>query len=324
MALPTKTITWDNLNSSTMAEFDKNYRDGVGKSNLLLRKLLEKKKGVTGGESYSTPIMYALGNGGSYKGMQVLTPTDKEIITTAKFEPAHYEVDITIAKTDMIANQGSSKVFDLLQAKYDNAKMTMDNKLTVPLFGDGTIATYGTAPIVGIAAAIDVDPTSDPTPGAYGGITRDTTAATDYWKNQYKDMTSLATLTMLKLQQLWGTCSDGIIHPDIIVTTQAIFDKCWALADARQQLGNEAAAKLGYTSIDFNGVPLLVDKNCTAGYLYMINTDFLYFKVDTSDDMAAGPFLMGTQQLAQTKYITWTGQLVCDNPRFQGVGFNLT
>lgn len=324
MALPTKTITWDNINSSTMAEFDSTIRDGVGKSNLLLRKLMEKKKGVSGGESYSTPIMHALGNGGSYKGFQVLTPTDKEIITTAKFEPAHYETDVTVCRTDMVANSGGAKVFDLMEAKYKSAQMTMDNLLTVPLYGDGSIATYGVAPIVGVAAAIDVDPTSNPTPGAYGGITRDATAATDFWKNQYKDMTSLATLTMQKLQQLWGLCSDGIIHPDIIVTTQSIYDKCWALADARQQLGNEAAAKLGYTSIDFNGCPLVVDKNCTAGYLYMINTDYLYFKVDTGDDMFSTPFLMSANQFAQTKLFSITLQFICDNPRFQGVGFNLT
>ena len=55
----------------------------------------------------------------------------------------------------------------------------------------------------------------------YGGITRDATTATDFWKNQIKNetTTALAGLTMYKLQTLWGLCSDADEHPDIIVTT---------------------------------------------------------------------------------------------------------
>lgn len=324
MATATRTITWDNLNTSSMAELDRTLKDGIFKKHLLLRKLNEKKKTYSGGVYITDPIMNALGNGGSYGGMEVLTPQDKQIVTTAVFEPAHYETDVTLSYTDDLANRGSAQVFDLLEAKYKSARSTMERNLTVGLFGTGEKATYGTAPIVGLQAAVANDPTTDPTAGAYGGITRDTTAATDFWKNQIKDMTSLATLTMLKLQNLWGLSSDGNEHPDIIITTQAIYDFVWNLADARQRLGNEEAAKLGYQSIDFNGVPLIVDKNCTAGVIYMLNTDYLYLKVHKDDDMASTPFLQGTTQLVKVKYITWTGQLINSNPRYQGVGYNLT
>ena len=324
MATPTKTITWDNLNSSSVWEFDRTLKDGIFKKHLLLRKLYENKKTYNGGVYITEPVMMARGNGGSYSGMDVLTPQEKQIVTTAVFEPAHYESDITLSYTDDLANRGPAQVFDLLEAKYENAKKTMEYNLTAALFGTGVKATYGNAPIIGLQAAVAADPTSDPTCGTYGGITRDATAATDFWKNQTKDMTSLATLSMLKLQNLWGLCSDGNEHPDIIVTTQDIYDKIWSLADARQQLGNEEAARMGYQSIDFNGVPLIVDKNCPAGVLYMLNTDYIYLKVHKDDDMAATPFLQGTTQLVKVKFVTWTGQLVCSNPRYQGVGINLT
>jgi hypothetical protein len=325
MSNPTRTITWDNLNSSTMGEFDRTLKDGIFKKHLLLQKLDEKKKTYAGGVYIAEPIMKARGTGGSYTGMDVLTPQDKEIVTTAVFEPAHYEADITVSYTDDLANRGQSQLFDLLETKYDNAKKTMEYHLTTALFGDGLKATYGNAPIVGLKAAVAIDPTADPASGAYGGITRDATSDTDFWKNQIKDESSgaLANLTMLKLQNLWGLCADGNEHPDIIVATQAIYDKVWSLADARQQLGNEEAAKMGYQSIDFNGVPLIVDKNCPDGYLYMLNTDYIYLKVHQDDDMAATPFLQGTTQLVKVKYVTWTGQLVCGNPRYQGVMFGL-
>lgn len=323
MSTPSRTITWDNLNSSSMAEFDRTLKDGIFKKHLLLRKLNEKKKTYSGGVYITEPIMNARGSGGSYSGMDVLVPQEKEIVTTAVFEPAHYEADVTLSYTDDLANRGPSQVFDLLEAKFDNAKRTMEYNLTVALFGNGLKATYGSAPLVGIQAAVATDPTTDPASGVYGGIARDATSATNFWKNQAKDMTSLASLTMLKLQNLWGLCSDGNEHPDIIVTTQEIYDFVWSLADARQRLGNEEAAKMGYQSIDFNGVPLIVDKNCPAGVIYMLNTDFMYLKVHKDDDMVSTPFLQGTTQLVKVKYITWTGQLVCCNPRYQGVGYNL-
>lgn len=326
MSNPAKTITWDNLNSSSMGEFDRTLKDGIFKKHLLLRRLDEKKKTYGGGVYITEPIMKSMGNGGSFSGMDVLTPQDREIVTTAVFEPAHYETDVTISYTDDLANRGQARIFDLLEAKYENARKTMEYHLTTALFGDGVKAVYGNAPIVGLKAAVASDPTANPAAGAYGGITRDTSAASDFWKNQVKDETSggLAGLTMLKLQNLWGLCSDGNEHPDIIVTTQPVYDMVWSLADGRQRLGNEEAAKLGYQSIDFNGVPLIVDKNCPAGFLYMLNTDYIYLKVHQDDDMAATPFLQGTTQLVKVKYITWTGQLVCGNPRTQGVMFGLS
>jgi len=324
MGAPTKTITWDNLNSSTTGVYDKNVKDGIFKKNMLLKKLYDAKKTYNGGIFVTEPIMNAEGNGGSYTGMQVLTPQDKQLVTTAVYEPAHYETDITLSYTDDLANRGPAQIFDLFEMKYTNAKQTMRKFLTTGIYSTGVKATYGTAPLVGLQAAVATDPTTDPTAGAYGGITRDTTAATDFWKNQYKDMTSLASLTMLKLQNLWGKCSDGDEHPDIITVGQDVFDKIWSLADARQQLGNEEAAKMGYQNINFNGVPLIADKNCPAGFLWMLNTNYIYLKIHEADDMVATPFLQGTTQLVKVKFITWTGQLVCSNPRYQGVGFNLT
>lgn len=323
--MSSRTITFDNLNTSTIGNYDKTLKDGIFNKDMILNKLTAAEKTYDGGVYLTEPVIKSRGNGGSYTGFQVLTPQDKEIVENGVYLPAHYETDITISYTDDLANRGSAQIFDLIEAKYMVAQKTMKYNLTSALFGTGVVATYGTAPIVGLQAAVDIDPTSNPTAGAYGGITRDTTTATDYWKNQYYDQSSgLAHLTMAKLQTLWGRCSDGEDHPDLIVATQDIWDKVWTLSDAKQQLGTEEALKLGFTSINFNGASMIVDKNCTAGYLYMLNTKYLYLKVHKDDNMEATPFLQGTTQLVKTKYITWTGQLVCSNPRYQGVMWGLT
>src|SRR3972149_5011089 len=248
MALPTKTITWNNLQSSVGSDMDKTIKDGVFNKNLLLEKLNAKKKIAPGGEDITEPIMYAEGTVESSTGYDELTVADKELITTGRFQWAEYVATISISETEQAKNQGPTKIFDLLEAKYYNAKETLSKTLTTGIFGTGVVATYGKAPIVGLQAAVADDPTTNPTAGNYGAIDRTTTPGSTCYRNQYYDLTSLATITMNKLQHLWGISSDGNRHPDLIVTTQDIYDQVWSLADARQRLGNEEAAKLGYQS----------------------------------------------------------------------------
>lgn len=324
MATPTRTITWDNLNSSVGPLMDGTIKDGVFFKNLLLEKLNAKKKTAPGGKYLTEPIMNAEGDVKTYSGYDVITASEKEIVTTSQYEWANIVGTISIAHTDELQNAGPTVVYNLVEAKYKNMILTMQKTMTTQIFGTGVKATYGNDCIVGLQAAVATTVTSNPSAGAYGGITRDSTTATDYWKNQIKDMTSLATLDMLKLQNLWGLVSDGNRHPDIIVTTQAIYDKVWSLADARQRLGNEEAARLGYQSIDFNGVPLIVDKNAPAGLLYMLNTEFIYLVTHEAEDFKATPFMIPTDQMIRVKHCTWSGQLVSSNPRMQGVAYNLT
>ncbi len=323
---PSKTITWDNLNSSTMDLFDKKLKDTLFNRHVLLKKLMEKNNTYPGGIYLSEPLTVEEGDGSFYRGFQNLNPTDKEQFTTAQFLPANLQVNISVSYTEDLQNRGPAQIFDLMAAKFEVAKQTMRKKMTTSvagLFGAG--AATGKA-IMGFQAAIADDPTANPTAGAYGGITRVGSTQVP-WRNFFLDggsESNLAGLTMVRLQTLWGDITDQDIQPDVIVTTQAIYNKIYGIADAIQRNGNELAKKMGMTSIDFNGVPLIVDKNCTAGRLYMINTSFLNLKSHVDDNMKAHPFVIGTGQLVKVKYITWTGQLVCSNPRYQGVYFALT
>lgn len=330
--MPSTTITWDNLNTAgPIADFDQTLKDGVFKPDMLLDKLTAKQKTYPGSEKLTEPVVSGKSNAGTFDKYKVVNPTDPQIMTTSEYTPGHYFAEIGLSYTDELANSGPNKILDLLEAKYFVAQRSLRFLFSTHLYQDGTTSIYdidgvtvSTKPIVGLAAVTAVR-SATPT-DTYGNITRGSTSATDYWKNQYKDGVSLAGAfgTNLNiLQNLWGLCSKQGEHPDIICTTQAVYDKIWEKADPRQRLGNEAAAKLGYQSIDFNGVPLIVDTNCTAGTLYMLNTNYLYFKVHANDNFKSGPFMQPSNQFVKVKYITWTGQLVCSNPRFQGVMFNL-
>lgn len=312
MALPTKSITWDNLESSTTMDFDKVLVDNIFNKRPFLYLLNQKKQTYTGGESMNIPLIYAeSSNKGDYNGYQELTTTETKQFTTANYHIAHYYTNLVISKTDMEKNRGNTAVFDLVKAKYQVSELTMEKQLTTALFGSETAAPK----LIGLGTHC---PTSANTLGGIDG------SVETWWANQTYDATSLASLTMAKMQAAWGEASDGTTHPTVIVTTQTIYDKIWSLADAKQRLGVESLVKLGFNNIEFNGVPIIVDKACTAAYMYMLNLDYLYLKVSDQDNMATTDWLTNTKQLAKVKYITWTGQLVSSNRRYQQVVYNLS
>ena len=77
-------------------------------------------------------------------------------------------------------------------------------------------------------------------------------------------------------------------------------------------------AYIGFPNIDFNGVPVIADPNCTSKTIYFINTKHLFLKYHKKANMIWTPFLRPSNQLLVVKYLKWTGQLVCNNPRTQG------
>ena len=110
------------------------------------------------------------------------------------------------------------------------------------------------------------------------------------------------------------------------MTTQAVYNQVWAVADSRQRLGVEEFNKMGFRgkTIDFNGIPIMVDKACPDGYLWMLNSKYLWLYVSDNGDMVWDTELRDPRYSSTFKYLYWTGQLVCNNRRRQFVATGLT
>lgn len=315
----TRSITWDNISTAgPIMDMNGTVYDAMFNKTPLLNKLV--KSGITydGGAKITAMIENGEADTGNYAPSDDFTFQDKELVTLAQWDPAYLWANMMITKDQIDECKSDKAVLDLMKFKYDNAMKTLRKTMTTQIFGDGTTSNS----IMGFDAAFQTVPTADPTAGAYGGLTR-VGADNVKWRNQVYDMTSLATATMLKLQYLWGLCSDDGEHPDLIVTTQAVYDKLWSLADAVMRLVPAEIAAMGYTGMTFNGVPLIVDKNCTPGRLYMINTKYTFLKSHSANNMATTGWVDKSGSLKKLNIITWKGQLVCANPRYNGVGFNL-
>ena len=320
MAINNRTITWDNLNVAQMDKFDRELHDEVYNSNIFLKKAYENKETYDGGQFIQFPVEFDTMPGGTIEGMQKVTTTDKEFITQGRIQRVMYYTQIAISETDKLDNAGGEgKILDLMAVKYEAAKKTMMRNLTAGLFSDNTSSGSFARRIAGLQYWFPNTQSS----GTVAGFNR----ATYGWfqHNVVNETTSgLAGLTTYKIQGLVGECTDGMERPDLIVTTQTVWDKIWSLADSRQRAGNEKMINLGYQNIDFSGIPIIVDKQAPTGKLFAINTKTLKFYVHKDADMAATPWLQPTDQLAFVKYIKWMGNLVCTVPRYNGVMHGLS
>ena len=122
------------------------------------------------------------------------------------------------------------------------------------------------------------------------------------------------------MTQMYGACSIDGDQPDLIVTTQVIYDAYeTALQANKRWAGDATLADAGFQSLQFKGATVVVDSHCPAEHMYFLNTRYLDFKVHSKRNFAFEDFKpQETRDVLQAR-IFWMGQLVCSNPRMQGL-----
>lgn len=152
--------------------------------------------------------------------------------------------------------------------------------------------------------------------GTYAGIERLTDAT--WWKAKQTALSDYISLEAM--QSMYGDLTDGEERPDIIVTTQDVWDDLWELLTPIQRAtSGQRSIDYGFRMIEFNGTPVVVDAQCTAGYMYFLNSRYLNlyplagyedpkwtgFKEPLNQDMIVGQFI-------------FKGNILCTNCRYQG------
>jgi hypothetical protein len=123
-----------------------------------------------------------------------------------------------------------------------------------------------------------------------------------------------------KMTQMYGACSIDNDQPDLIVTTQVIYDAYESSLQGNKRFDGDASlGDAGFQSLRFKGASVVVDSHCPAGHMYFLNTKYLDFKVHAKRNFAMEDFKALEAKDAIQARIFWMGQLVCTNPRMQGL-----
>ncbi len=271
------------------------------------------KKIVQGGFQVEVPLMWSkFAAGGFYQGYDLLDITPSDTVKNAAFDWKQSYAPVTVSGLDLIRGDSPEAVVNFLKLQFEQAQMQLADQIGFSLWTD---AVSNQKNIDGLKGAID-DGTVAPT---YGGITRSSNA---FWKSQIDSSTT--TLTLASMQAMFGSCQSGGRAPTVIFTTQANYNRYWALNTSGQAFpvqpaGHDAQlAQSGFSNLLFNGVPIIVDSNVPANHLFFCNENYMYLLVHPSGDFDFNDFIQPANQDAYTALILWAGNLILTNCARQG------
>jgi len=256
---------------------------------------------------------------GFYDGYDVLDTTPQTGISAAEYDWRQSAVTITISGKEERQNSGKEKMINLLESKIMQAEKSAKKIMDVAAFGSG--GDSGTKEINGLQQLVDVAPTTD----TIGGINR-ATATNAFWRNNATTgVGSFAANGLDEMRSMFNTCSDeGTDTPDILMTTQAIFEYYEKVLQVQERFVDTKTADAGFQNLKFKNETLMWDSNCTAGYMYFLNSDYLNLSVHSAADFVLEPFIKPVDQDAKSAKYLWMGQLVMSNASRQGVLAGIT
>lgn len=317
--MPTYT---DQILASWLQEIPSQMYNQISKSSPLMYMLMRKKKTWDqGGDTIKPHLKTARStSNGSYRGYDTLDITPQNTRQSATFNMKQYYGNLIISGYEELGDKGKNAIFKQLAIATDDAKDDLLDKFNQDIFGTG--AGNGGKNILGLQAAID----DGTVVGTYASIDR----STNPWWRSYANNTT-GTLNTAKMRSAVTRASLGggkggmDKAPDFIVTDPATWEIYANMVDGKttiqQPLGKvgEEFANLGFTSVSFQGIPVVYDEYCPVGTMYFINSNFLQFWVKPGRDFTPSEMVKPANMDAKVGQIFWAGELINTAPRKHAV-----
>lgn len=298
-------LTYDQVTAITQKKFIPKMRDNIFDSNPLLQR--SKKRGwyekLDGGERIVAPLIYATTSAsGWYSGAQTLDTSDNQNISAAEYTYKQLYANITIRRDEELKNSGDSQILSLVKNKVKIAEKTMADTLGTGLYSDGS----DSAAIVGLRDIVATDQT-------VGGISQ---SSNSWW--QGKVDSSSTVLTIPVMQTIHTQCTVDNDAPSVAVGTRTIYDLYYNLLQPSQRFADSDVAKGGFSSLMFNGIPVIADSHCPSSHLFFLNEDYLHLWVHKDEDMRMEDFLKPVNQNVKVAKIYFMGAMGSSNNRLHG------
>jgi hypothetical protein len=298
---------FDALLSTTLANYRDKLTDNVFTARPLTYWLSDKGRIRT--ESGGTKIVEQLIYGQndtvkSYSGYETLSLTPQEGISAAEYDWKQYGASIAISGIEEAKNNGEHAIINLLEAKIMQAEESMREGFNQMFFSDGT--GNGGKNWNGLGNLVEAGNT-------VGGID----SSTELWWKSYEENTAEA-LSLLKMATAYNSVSVGNDHPDVILTTQTLFEKYESLLQPQLRYTDTKTADAGFQNLLFKSAPIMYDVHAPVGTMYFLNSKYLKLVGHTDKWFAQTEFVRPENQDARFALIMCYGNLVCSNRKKQG------
>jgi len=205
-------------------------------------------------------------------------------------------------------------MIDLLTSRIDVAESTMKNLICGGLYSDGT--GYGGKEIVGLDAAIPLDPTT----GTYGGIDR---ATWTFWRSKIQNVSGTTTL-LADMNTLWASLQRGSDRPDLVIADSTVWQAYVGALQANQRFTSADVGNLGFPSLKYMDTDFVLDGGiggfCPAGTAFMLNTNYIHYRPHSARNFVSlSPNKRySINQDAEVQILAWAGGLTMSGSQFQG------
>jgi hypothetical protein len=300
---------FDALLSTTLANYRDQLTDNVFTARPLTYFLQDKGRirMLNGGTKIVEPLIYGQNSTvASYSGYDSLSLSPQSGITAAEYDWKQYAASISISGIEEAKNNGEQEIINLLEAKIMQAEESLREGFNQMFFADGT-GNSG-KDWNGLGNIVEAS-------GTVGGINRGT-AGNEYWRS-YEENSATA-LTLAQMATAYNTVSVGNDHPDMILTTQTLFEKYEALLVPNLRYTDTKTADAGFQNLLYKAAPVVYDVHCTAGVVYFLNSKYLTLVGHSGKWFAQTAFVSPEDVDARYALIMCYGNLTCRNAKKQG------
>ena len=300
---------FDALLSTTLANYRDQLTDNVFSDRVLTNHLMSKGRirMINGGTKIVEPLIYGQNSTvASYSGYDTISLAAQSGITAAEYEWKQYAASIAISGIEEAKNNGEQEIINLLEAKIMQAEESMREGFNTMFFADGTGNSgkdwNGLGNIVESGNAV-------------GGI-NSATAGNEYWRS-YEENTAGA-LTLAQMATAYNTVSVGNDHPDMVLTTRALFEKYESLLQPQLRYTDTKTADAGFQNLLFKAAPVVYDTAAPAGTMFFINSKYLSLVGHSGKWFQQTEFVRPENLDARYALIMCYGNLTCRNRKKQG------
>jgi hypothetical protein len=298
---------FDALLSTTLANYRDQLTDNIFTARPLTYMLNEKGRirMLNGGTKIVEPLVYAANDTiGSYSGYDTISLTPQTGISAAEYEWKQYAGSISISGIEEAKNNGEQEVINLLEAKVMQLEESLREGFNTMFYGDGT--GNSNKNWNGLGNIVEANNT-------VGNID----ASTNTWWNSYEENTSTA-LTLAQMATGYNSVSVGNDHPDVVLTTQTLYEKYEALLQPQLRYTDTKTADAGFQNLLFKASPVMYDVSCTSGVMFFLNTKYLTLVGHSSKWFQQTEFIRPEDLDARYALIMCYGNLTCRNRAKQG------
>jgi hypothetical protein len=315
------TDVYDSLLSTTLRNYSRKMRDNIFLKFPFLNWLLSKDRvqHEDGGTYIMEHLLYGKNSTiKAYSDYEILDTTPQEGITMAQYNWKEYGGTIAISRAERRKNSGKQRLLGLLDAKTQQAEMSLKDKLTTDLFANIT-ATPAKA-IDGIFLHASNTP-STTTLGSVSGLTY------SWWRNYQADVGAYANNLEDKLRTGYNSASaGGADFPDGVLCSQTAYEYYESLGVGGKRFVNEQKTlNLGFEVLQYKGADMFWDGGmasnvpATGESIVLLNSGAIRLVIDSESDFVTTDFIEPENQTATVAKILAMLNLVTNNRRKLGL-----